>query len=109
MRECGHLAALFGDTRNAIHHRTKCRGGIARNGSCTGDFTRGRIHCLHGTADIVAHAQHRRGDLFCRQCTFTGELPDFVGNNRKPKPVFPGSRRFDCRVQREQIGLTCDA
>ena len=109
MRECGHLAALFSDTGNAFHHRTKCRCGITRNVAGTRDFARGGIHRLHGTADVVADTMHRRCDRFCRQRAFTRKLPDFIGNDRKPEPVFTGTRCFDCRVERQQIGLTRNA
>jgi len=44
-------------------------------------------------------------DLFGGSCRLVGEPLHFGGNHGKPLAGFSGAGRFDCRVQRKQVGL----
>ena len=37
-----------------------------------------------------------------------GETPDFVGDNRETATLLAGSCRLDCRVERQEVGLSGD-
>ncbi len=47
-------------------------------------------------------------DLFCRITRAFGQLSNFFRHHGKTSPAFPGSRRFDGRIERQEIRLLGD-
>jgi hypothetical protein len=83
---------------------------------------RGFLDQLDTQRDLFAHAVHaRRGsagialdgvdcsrDVLRRAARSLGELAHLVGDDGKTTPLFAGARRFNRRVEREQVGLVGD-
>ena len=62
-------------------------------------------HVLLGFLHATAYGGQGFRDFHCRLARPFGQLAHLVGNNRKAATVFAGPRRFDGRVERQQIGL----
>ena len=63
------------------------------------------LHSLHGLGGIVLQSQYHLLYLFDRPLASTGQQPHFVCHHRKAPSLFTGTRGFNRRIQRQQIGL----
>ena len=73
-----------------------------------GDLVMHGAHRLHRSTRLVANRIDRRGDIAGGRRGALGELPHLVGDDGEAAPLLAGARRFDRRVEREQIGLVGD-
>ena len=69
---------------------------------------RGGIHQRGALLNAGDRLFYQPFDLFRRVGAATGEVSDFTGNHREPAPLLSGTRRFNGRVQRQNIGLERD-
>ena len=56
----------------------------------------------------LAHALHHLLDFLSRLLGAIGQCAHFIGHHRKTSTTFPRPRRFNGRVERQQIGLLGD-
>ncbi|MNV16108.1 hypothetical protein D3C71_1068620 [compost metagenome] len=63
---------------------------------------------LHHLRSALLNVGHHFPDFTGRGCRTRGESANLVSHHREATAVFPGPRRFDCRVQGQQVGLTGD-
>ena len=65
----------------------------------------GVFHPLRHAATALLNGAHHAGDFLRRTGRALGQFPHFVGDDSKTASHFSGTRRFDGRVERQQIGL----
>jgi hypothetical protein len=66
------------------------------------------FHRLHRGVDTVLNATDEGGDLLCGTSNAFRELADFVRHHREPASLLSSTCSFDCRVERQQVGLRGD-
>jgi adenylate kinase len=66
-------------------------------------------HRLNRGRDVLTHLRDRDGDLLRRPTALFGELAHLLRHDGKATPVLSGARGLDRGIEREQVGLTCDA
>jgi hypothetical protein len=63
-----------------------------------------RDHATRGFLGLLGNRAHHGADLVGRFAGAMGQLAHFAGHHGKAAPVFAGARRFDGRVQGQQVG-----
>ena len=63
------------------------------------------LHVVHRFARFLLNAGDEFGDFLGGLRRFFRQLAHFIGDDGESQPVFAGARRFDRRVQRQQVGL----
>ena len=119
LAELLHVAAdhgdRIGDPDGFAVHLGHCRADGVDHvtdgaGTCAGGLGAG-----HAVVDLPPHhlglfgkLVERAFDLLCRRGGLTGERLHFLGHDGEAAAGRPGARRFDRRVQRQQVGLASD-
>src|SRR6266481_9845098 len=65
----------------------------------------GAVHVLDGLAGFLLNALNQFGNFLGGLRRLFRQLADFVGYDCEAQAMFAGARRFDGRVQRQQVGL----
>ena len=66
---------------------------------------RAALHVFDGLARFTLNALNEVGDFLGGLRRFFRQFANFVGYHGEAQAVFAGARRFDGRVQRQQVGL----
>ncbi|MNH37605.1 hypothetical protein D3C79_985270 [compost metagenome] len=62
-------------------------------------------HALHGFAGRLLQAANQGLDLAGSAGSALGQRANFFGHDGKAATHFPGARRFNCRIEGQQVGL----
>ena len=72
-------------------------------------FVAADLHHADRFASAFLQAGDHLLDFGCGLLGTRGQRSDLVGHHRKAAPLFAGASGLDGRVERQQIGLLCDA
>ena len=105
---CGggaHRARHLIHPEHRVVDRLERRDGGPGDGADVAQLVNPLRECLRRAGDALAHREYNRIHLVSRLATFFGQLAHLVGDDGKATSVLPSARRFDRRVECEQVGL----